>query len=830
MGPGPFRGGSRQNGSNANQDRPFNGGRGGLSRGGRNTSGSASSGHLTGTGDRDRLVAKHYRERLIFCLSHLVGEEVLVETKNNSVFQGVLHGCSVESPELGVVLKCARERPPPTSTSLDDIQVHSTMIVPGNELVQIIAMNISVEEDNKNNGVSGEKNSRGGFQIDKDIGAKVRSQSGRELRKFDDFAPNMGSDRSIDLDNVDLNKQAEAWNQFAVNKDKFGVETSYDEHEYTTKLDTTLPDYKSREEKAERIAAEISGMKSKNIHIMSERNQLAGGDHDEEEMYSSVVNNSDAAEKNDGDEATAKARFVDPSIVKAVPATSSRNQRISSPAQKQRSTKSSGQGEATNSGPGERAAPSSDGNERQKGGSHIHSTQPSATPNKVSAGGKSYPARAQQSPTGYSKGNRQGKNNDQEGGRPRMPSPQSGRGGDSRPRSSPHAKHSVTLKQGGASETARSGRNPKSSEQRQHPEASTADATKDTAQSAGKTEDVGAGVSDTHKKEVDRSTTAKQKATSRTPAEKQDVAKAEASKAEASKAEAPQVAPASTDKQEKSNERAEADKAKQTEGKSKDKADETPATSEEKPRKKKFNVKAAEFKPAAAPQPQNVVPNMYMQGQDARVMRNPAMFPPNAVMQPNYMQWAGGGRGMMNPYVQQPVVNLMPVPAMNFGGFVGNQQFLPQHMMYAHQGAPMQNYMQIPGGPPGAGPQAPPHSMDPSRRGGKNNQPRMGHSQQHSHHAPQQQQQKQPAQQEKPPPLQDENRSGQAEDQKPSAPESTQVPARAPSAEAVPSAGDGTSAQAQAGQPQPTRQGADESGEGSESTTQSTSKEEKASS
>lgn len=51
-----------------------------------------------------------------------------------------------------------------------------------------------------------------------------------------------------------------SWDQFAVNEKLFGVTGGFNEDEYTTKLDRNAADFKEREMKAQRIAAEILGV------------------------------------------------------------------------------------------------------------------------------------------------------------------------------------------------------------------------------------------------------------------------------------------------------------------------------------------------------------------------------------------------------------------------------------------------------------------------------------------------------------------------------------------------------------------------------------------
>ena len=51
-----------------------------------------------------------------------------------------------------------------------------------------------------------------------------------------------------------------SWDQFAANKELFGVTTNFDEDVYTTKLDRSAADFKERERKAQKIANEIIGV------------------------------------------------------------------------------------------------------------------------------------------------------------------------------------------------------------------------------------------------------------------------------------------------------------------------------------------------------------------------------------------------------------------------------------------------------------------------------------------------------------------------------------------------------------------------------------------
>lgn len=63
------------------------------------------------------------------------------------------------------------------------------------------------------------------------------------------------------------------WDQFAVNRALFGVQSTYEFEIYTSKLDPTKSKYTPLE--AERIAQEIQQSSTKNIHLADERGQFA---------------------------------------------------------------------------------------------------------------------------------------------------------------------------------------------------------------------------------------------------------------------------------------------------------------------------------------------------------------------------------------------------------------------------------------------------------------------------------------------------------------------------------------------------------------------------
>jgi PAB1-binding protein PBP1 len=76
------------------------------------------------------------------------------------------------------------------------------------------------------------------------------------------------------------------WDQFAENERLFGLKTDYNDEIYTTKINTSHPDYRQRLADAERKARDITSVAATNAHVAEERIQdNIGGDNgvDEED-------------------------------------------------------------------------------------------------------------------------------------------------------------------------------------------------------------------------------------------------------------------------------------------------------------------------------------------------------------------------------------------------------------------------------------------------------------------------------------------------------------------------------------------------------------------
>ena len=82
---------------------------------------------------------------------------------------------------------------------------------------------------------------------------------------------------------------SQEWDQFETNKTLFGTQSTYNEEIYTTRIDRSNPSYRQREADAARIAREIEGSTTTNMHVREERGQSLEHDgEDEEAKYSGV--------------------------------------------------------------------------------------------------------------------------------------------------------------------------------------------------------------------------------------------------------------------------------------------------------------------------------------------------------------------------------------------------------------------------------------------------------------------------------------------------------------------------------------------------------------
>lgn len=141
----------------------------------------------------------------------------------------------------------------------------------------------SVQANNKIDLVS--RNYSSEFQTDSAIKkhGNMSYLDGRELQGIDSSWLETAGDMSLDG-----KSGSKPWDQFETNRRLFNVKDTYDENLYTKRLDLKSM---SAEQiaRAERLAREIEGSSSSNVHLQEERGQICETDMDEEDRYSGVL-------------------------------------------------------------------------------------------------------------------------------------------------------------------------------------------------------------------------------------------------------------------------------------------------------------------------------------------------------------------------------------------------------------------------------------------------------------------------------------------------------------------------------------------------------------
>ncbi|KAF8689593.1 hypothetical protein HU200_041770 [Digitaria exilis] len=251
----------------------------------------SSSGGLSGAENGIILGhGSHSRDRLIYVLTQLIGHHVDVHVKNGSIISGIFHATNSDK-DFGVVLKMAQVIKDGSTKgqryAADIIKKPETMIIPARELVQVFAKDVALGGDELPKGPGHDK--RKDLLIDSAI-SRTHYLEERELERW---APDEGDSECIELEKYDR-KGNRSWDQFETNAALFGVKSTFNEEIYTTKLERG-PHMRELEKHASRIAREIEGEDTKDIHLAEERGLFLGDDldHDEEIKYSAVRRDTD---------------------------------------------------------------------------------------------------------------------------------------------------------------------------------------------------------------------------------------------------------------------------------------------------------------------------------------------------------------------------------------------------------------------------------------------------------------------------------------------------------------------------------------------------------
>ncbi|KAI3455605.1 hypothetical protein Pfo_012268 [Paulownia fortunei] len=238
------------------------------------------------------LIESHSRDRLIFLTTCLIGHQVEVQVMDGSVFSGIFHSTNAE--DFGIVLKMAHSikdgsRGQKNISDSPTKPPSRTLIIPAKDLVQVIAKGVPVTRDGFTNELQHEKEQE--LMTDSCISQSRHVEVGRELEPW---VPDENDPGCPELEHIFDGPWNRGWDQFEANETLFGVKSTFNEELYTTKLERG-PQMTELEREALRIAREIEGEETLDLHLAEERGiQLDGNlEMDEETRFSSVYRGAD---------------------------------------------------------------------------------------------------------------------------------------------------------------------------------------------------------------------------------------------------------------------------------------------------------------------------------------------------------------------------------------------------------------------------------------------------------------------------------------------------------------------------------------------------------
>uniref|UniRef100_A0A0D6QSU9 LsmAD domain-containing protein n=1 Tax=Araucaria cunninghamii TaxID=56994 RepID=A0A0D6QSU9_ARACU len=239
-------------------------------------------------------------DRLLHITMHLIGQPVEVQVKNGSIYSGIFHTANTDK-DYGIVLKMAHlmkdgnakggtKETFKNSTKRAHVK---TLVILANDLVQVIAKDVPFTGDRM--GTSRASDNRYDIITDSLLSKAHPFEVERELKPW---TPDKDGPEDVDLENTFQNTCYRNWDQFETNKSLFGVESTFDEGLYTTKLERG-PQTRDLEMKASEIARQIERRKLGNSPSAEECFVNESETFDEESKCSSVHGSEDVGEDND---------------------------------------------------------------------------------------------------------------------------------------------------------------------------------------------------------------------------------------------------------------------------------------------------------------------------------------------------------------------------------------------------------------------------------------------------------------------------------------------------------------------------------------------------
>ncbi|KAJ3444708.1 ataxin-2 [Anaeramoeba flamelloides] len=253
---------------------------------------------------------KERAQRFNFLCTNLVGYFVNVKTHDGSEYEGILSTMNKKSNNFQLSRSRLVAHPTLLQNKICPLPNKDLLKISFNNLVYLKVL--SVNFDFKKSKINRNRNSK--FEIDSGISSGRLGQE-RELQMWkpednlnekqisnpSSLEWNLASSseeeegthgnkaksrqRKKPLNNRNKNQQ---WNQFETNKQLFGVNSEYNEEEYTSKLNFNS----KKRQKANKIAKEIETENKKNNNNNSQKKKLT-----EEELFSSVVRNPERGER-----------------------------------------------------------------------------------------------------------------------------------------------------------------------------------------------------------------------------------------------------------------------------------------------------------------------------------------------------------------------------------------------------------------------------------------------------------------------------------------------------------------------------------------------------
>ncbi|XP_027907708.1 polyadenylate-binding protein-interacting protein 3-like [Vigna unguiculata] len=226
-------------------------------------------------------------DRLVYLTSCLIGQHVEAQVKNGSIYSGIFHATNTDK-DYGIILKMACLTKDGSSQGQRfGIESFSkapskTLIIPSNDLVQVLAKDVSFFRDDQTSAPHYDMHHE--IMVDSVISQSRHVETGRELQRW---VPDEEDPECPELENIFDGPWNRGWDQFETNKMLFGVKSTFNEELYTTKLEKG-PQTRELEKQALRIAREIEGEETQDLHLAEERGLYHNFDIDEETRFSSV--------------------------------------------------------------------------------------------------------------------------------------------------------------------------------------------------------------------------------------------------------------------------------------------------------------------------------------------------------------------------------------------------------------------------------------------------------------------------------------------------------------------------------------------------------------